>query len=101
MTRRLFFITFFAFLVCTAVIALLLGKRSAQASETEVIERVAATYLTEADTGAKRTDCRAVPAQSDGLWLVVICTRGDGAGFEYFVNDLGRISYRRALEGGA
>ncbi|MEM8536801.1 MAG: hypothetical protein AAGF56_02955 [Pseudomonadota bacterium] len=100
MTRRLFYMTFFAFLLAATVIAMLLGKRAAQASETEVIERIAETYLAEHASPAARTDCHAVPAQSDGLWLVVICAQASGIGAEYFVDTFGRVSHRRELTGG-
>ena len=67
-----------------AGLGLLLGGRAATTTETEVIERVAARYVTE--TGAAPEDCAARPAESAGLWLVVAC-----AGHAYFVDPYGRV----------
>lgn len=81
-----------------AALAFLLGVRSATTSETEVIERIAQLYVQEAGSGAVRTDCKAVPAQSAGLWLVVICERRTGQGVEYFIDRFGRIADQRLID---
>ncbi|MCR9147083.1 MAG: hypothetical protein NXH74_07760 [Rhodobacteraceae bacterium] len=78
-------------------LALLLGGRAVTTTETEVIERVAARYM--AEGGAARSDCHARPAQSDGLWLVVICEAGDGGGMEYFIDRFGRVADVRRVGG--
>lgn len=77
-------------------LALLLGARAVTTTETQVIERVAARYL--AGGGAARSDCHARPAQSDGLWLVVICEAG-GGGMEYFIDRFGRVADARRIGG--
>ncbi|WP_317057752.1 hypothetical protein [Roseovarius rhodophyticola] len=101
MSRRLIFLPFGALVLLTAVLALLLGGRMANTTETEVIERVVAIYLGEAGAEAARTDCRAVPAQSEGLWLVITCASQDGVGFEYFIDRFGRVADRKPFEGQA
>lgn len=75
-------------------LALLLGGRAVTTTETQVIEQVAARYL--AEGGAARSDCQARPAQSEGLWLVVICEPG-GGGTEYFIDRFGRIADARRV----
>lgn len=101
MSRRLIFLPFVGLVLLTAALALLLGGRAATTTETEVIERVAALYLEEAGDRAARTDCRAVPAQSEGLWLVITCAATDGTGFEYFIDRFGRVADSKRLEGQA
>ncbi|MEL7256887.1 MAG: hypothetical protein AAFN80_03470 [Pseudomonadota bacterium] len=101
MTSRMVFLPFAGVVLFTAALALLLGGRMANTTETEVIERVAAIYLGEAGADAARTDCRAVPAQSDGLWLVITCAAADGKGFEYFIDRFGRVADRKPLKGQA
>lgn len=92
------FLPFGCLVLLTAVMAWILGGRMANTTETEVIERVAAEYVETAGASAKRTDCGAVPAQSEGLWLVITCASQDGTGFEYFIDRFGRVADRKALE---
>ncbi len=96
---RMVFLPFAGLVLLTAVLAYLLGGRMASTTETEVIERVAKLYVGEVGAGAERTDCRAVPAQSDGLWLVITCAPADAAGFEYFIDRFGRIADRKPVGG--
>jgi hypothetical protein len=79
-----------------AVLGLSMGRKAALTTESEVIEAVAARYLDEG--GSARRDCRARPAVSEGLWLVVTCSRA-GVGFEYFIDRFGRVADRSVLEG--
>lgn len=60
-----------AVLALAGVFGLWLGVASAPMTESEVIERYAAEYVTE--TGGERTDCYAVPAGVEGVWMIVIC----------------------------
>lgn len=99
MTRRALFLPLVVLVLAGGGLALLLGARAATTTETQAIERVAARYLDEG--GAARTDCHARPAQSDGLWLVVICEDAAGRGAEYFVDRFGRVADRKVLKGGA
>lgn len=78
-------------------LALLLGGRAVTTTETQVIEQVVARYL--AEGGAARSDCQARPAQSEGLWLVVICEPGGGGGMEYFIDRFGRVADARRIGG--
>lgn len=90
--RWLFFAPLLALVLAVAGIGLLLGVRLALTTETEVIERVAARYVSEASPQAELSDCQARPAQSDELWLVVICTSAQGqGGVAYFVDRFGRV----------
>ena len=95
MSWRLALIPLMAMVAAGLALALLLGARAASTSETEVIEQVAARYVAEAGSGARLADCQAVPAQSPGLWLVVICLPQDGGGMEYFIDRFGRIADSR------
>ncbi|ABD54060.1 hypothetical protein Jann_1143 [Jannaschia sp. CCS1] len=58
-------------LAVTGAIGLYLGVQSAPVSESEIIERHAADYVTE--TGGARTDCYAVPSGVEGVRMIVIC----------------------------
>lgn len=101
MTARrnlLFFVPLLGVVLGGAALALLLGGRSVTTTETAVIEAVADRYV--AETGAARTDCHATPAQSEGLWLVVICEGAQG-GVEYFIDRFGDVTDRREVKGGA
>ncbi|MEM7075614.1 MAG: hypothetical protein AAGA28_06905 [Pseudomonadota bacterium] len=97
MPRWMWFLPLAGLLIGGATLAYMMGVRASRTTETEVIERVAAAYVSEAGNAADRTDCRAVPAQSPGLWLVVICERQNGAGVEYFIDRFGRVADRKAL----
>jgi len=96
--RAVFFLPLAVVVLGGVALALLLGGRAATTTETEVIERVAAMYVA---TGGARTDCRAVPAQSDGLWLVITCEDDAGRGVEYFVDRFGEVADQRMLKNGA
>ena len=76
-----------------AGLGFLLGKRAVSTTETEVIERIADGYVDQMGGAAKRTDCAARPAQSDGLWLVVSCLSSGGDGVDYFVDRFGRVAH--------
>jgi len=98
---RLIFLPFAGLVLLTAALAMLLGARAATTTETEVIERVAALYVDKVGAEAARTDCRAVPAQSEGLWLVITCVATNGTGFEYFIDRFGRVADSKPLGGQA
>lgn len=65
---------------------LLWGRASLPPSETEVIDRIAAGYVTE--TGGALTDCAARPGPG-AAWLTVYC-EGDHGRFAYPVDRAGR-----------
>lgn len=90
MTRLWWWLPLGLIVVLGALWALRLGWIAATITETDVINATASDYA--ARTGGRATDCRAVPGQSPGIWLVVTC---DGAGSrrEYFVNRLGGVEY--------
>ena len=90
------FLPLVALVAAVTVLGLSMGRKAALTTESEVIEAVAERYLDEG--GAARSDCRARPAVSDGLWLVVTCAR-DGVGIEYFIDRFGRVADRSVLEG--
>lgn len=48
-----------------------LGESRVDLSATEVIATYAARYV--AETGGQLTDCLAVPAEVEDLWLEIIC----------------------------
>lgn len=82
--------------LCGVALALLLGQRAATTTETDAIERVAAMHVAQ---GGLRTDCRAVPAQSEQLWLVVTCAAQTGEGVAYFVDRFGEVADTQVLGG--
>ncbi len=90
------FLPLVALVAAVTVLGLSMGRKAALTTESEVIEAVAARYLDEG--GTARSDCRARPAVSEGLWLVVTC-ESDGVGFEYFIDRFGRVADRSVLEG--
>ncbi len=80
--------------LASAGLGLRWGWIALNTSETDVISRYAARYV--AQTGGPITDCRALPGEDQGIWLVVICgptpvdlTRH----YEYHVNRLGGLEY--------
>ncbi|MEM6376439.1 MAG: hypothetical protein AAF686_09370 [Pseudomonadota bacterium] len=97
MSRWMWFLPLIGFVAVAGGLAFLLGMRAATTTETDVIERVALAYIEEAGAEAALSDCKAIPAQSQGLWLVVICQRPAGPGVEYFIDRFGRVADRRAL----
>lgn len=98
--RWLFFAPVLALVLAVAGIGLLLGARLALTTETEVIERVAARYVSEASPQAQRSDCQARPAQSEGLWLIVVCAPEQGqGGVAYFVDRFGRVRDQSPVNG--
>jgi len=98
--RWLFFTPLLALVLAVAGIGLLLGARLVLTTETDVIERVAARYVAEASPQAQLSDCQARPAQSDGLWLVVVCASAQGqGGVAYFVDRFGRVRDQGPVNG--
>ncbi|MEM8775428.1 MAG: hypothetical protein AAGF53_10375 [Pseudomonadota bacterium] len=98
MPRWVWFLPLAGVLVATGVIAFLLGTRAATRTETEAIEHAATLHVYQ---GGKLTDCRAVPAQSEELWLVVICEPENGPGREYFIDHYGNVNSWKIIEDGA
>ncbi|MEM8536434.1 MAG: hypothetical protein AAGF56_01095 [Pseudomonadota bacterium] len=86
MTRRSLFLPFVALLVFVAY----LGLRSGQLpTETEIINRYAATYLTTAPDGAELTDCAAAPHPDDRIRMVITCAHPLGLTTTFFVGPRG------------
>ncbi|NHQ72913.1 hypothetical protein HAT86_00330 [Roseovarius gahaiensis] len=98
--RWLFYAPILALVLAVAGIGLLLGARLALTTETEVIERVAARYVAESSPQAQLSDCHARPAQSEGLWLVVLCAPVQGrGGVAYFIDRFGRVRDQGPVNG--
>ena len=91
MQRGLIFAPVIGVIAGVAGIGLLLGWRAATTTETDVIDRIAVRYMGERGAEARRSDCRARPARSDGLWLVVICGAG-AQEYTYFIDHYGRLA---------
>ncbi|MGR3435314.1 MAG: hypothetical protein ACU0CO_10560 [Shimia sp.] len=74
----------------SAVLAAILGARlgldRAALTESDVIEALAAAYVTE--TGGARTDCHGVPAP-DPAWITVVC--GPDGAWSRSVDRAGRV----------
>ena len=81
------FLPFFALVAFAG----LLGWRMGQVpTETEIINRYAASYLGTAPEGAKPTDCAAATHPSDLVRMVVTCTHHSGLLTTFFVGPRGR-----------
>ena len=99
--RHLQYAPLAAVVLALIAVALLLGKRALTTTETEVIERVADRYVSEMGDSTRRMDCAAVPAASEGLWLVVSCTDLHGVRIDYFVDRFGRVAHAAHAADGA
>lgn len=92
--RLIWFIPLAGVIALLAVMGLRLGWIAATLTETDVINRHAAIYLSEG--GASETDCFAFPSQTRGIWIVVRCTSHldtPSMIVEYHVNRLGGLEY--------
>ena len=86
MPRWLWFAPLGLVVLMAGYAGLRLGETRATLTATEAIATYAARYVTE--TGGQLTDCLAVPADTDGVWLEVIC---EGAARRvYWVDRFGR-----------
>ena len=98
MRARLLFLPLAGVIAAAAVLGLSMGRKTMTTTETPVIEAFAARYVSEAGPGAKRTDCTARPAASDGLWLVVSCAAQGAVAVEYFIDRFGKLAHRDGPE---
>ncbi|MCH2095225.1 MAG: hypothetical protein MK160_08945, partial [Rhodobacteraceae bacterium] len=91
--QKLLFWTPFAVLtLAAAMFGFQYGWIVWHSTETDVINRFAASYV--AQTGAPATDCRALPGENEHIWLVVICGPvpfNPTQQYEYHVNRLGAL----------
>ncbi len=96
MTRRwAIFGPLAALVLVVGALGLRAGLRQAEMTETDVIDRYAALYLEEGE-GAALTDCLAVPATSQDLWLIVQCGPDEnGVTYRYHAGPTGALAYRR------
>ena len=58
-------------------------------SETDIINRYAATYLAMAPEGAQPTDCAATSHPNEGIRMVIVCVHATGLTTTYFVGPRG------------
>ncbi|MBS1304220.1 hypothetical protein [Loktanella sp. SALINAS62] len=79
MNRRLLFVPLAALTVAVGYLGYRMGQ---PVSETDIITRYAARYLSDAPDGAALTDCLATPGVGD-VRLTVICTHASGQSFIY------------------
>lgn len=98
MARRMLIAPIAGILTAAAGIGVILGVRTGNTTETEVIERVVAQYLEDAGSEADPSDCAARPAVSEGLWLLVVCDRRGSAHYEFFVDRHGRLADANVAE---
>lgn len=97
MPRWMWFLPFAAITLAVGAYGFLSGMQVATRTETEAIEHAATLHVYQ---GGKLTDCRAVPAQSERLWLVVICEPEEGLGREYFIDHYGNVNSWKTIESG-
>ncbi|MBV0911414.1 hypothetical protein [Anianabacter salinae] len=94
------FLPLAALVLVAGIAGLRLGTGQARLTETQVIDRYAARYLSEAK-GAALTDCLAVPVAASDIWLTVRCGPDrTGAIYEYHVDPSGGLDHRRPAYSG-
>ncbi|MEO1638989.1 MAG: hypothetical protein AAFU41_07040 [Pseudomonadota bacterium] len=86
MTRRYLFLPLIALIIFTAYLGLRFGQVP---SETEIINRYAATYLATAPEGAQPTDCAAAPHPDEAIRMVITCAHASGLTTTFFVGPRG------------
>ncbi len=85
-TRAFIFLPFAALVA----LALYLGLRAGIVpTETEIINRYAAAYMSTAPEGAALTDCAAAPHPDDAIRMVISCSHESGLTTTYFVGPRG------------
>ena len=87
MKSRLLFLPFAAFVALSGYLGWQMGQPM---SETEIINRYAQIYVSNAGDGALVSDCYATPNTRPEVRLVVRCTHADGTQFTYFADQRGR-----------
>ena len=64
-------------------------QRGQLPTETEIINRYAATYLAMAPEGAQATDCAATAHPNEGIRMVISCVHSSGLTTTYYVGHRG------------
>lgn len=85
-----------ALTAATAVFGLRTGWQVATLTETDVINSIAADYVTNAPN-RKITDCSAAPSKRAGIWLTVTCAPTDASAQQFHVNRFGGLEALTAL----
>ncbi|QJF50837.1 hypothetical protein [Roseobacter ponti] len=91
MPRWLWFTPLALLIGATGIIGFRLGLTAATVTETDVIEAIAAEYMTAAGKGAARTDCAARPGSTRGVWIRVRCLSPEGVWFDYAADRFGSL----------
>ena len=86
MTRRYLFLPLAALVIFAAYLGLQYGRLP---SETEIINRYAAAYLTTAPDGAQPPDCSATTHPSEAIRMVITCVHPAGLITTYYVGPRG------------
>ena len=86
MDRRLYFLPLIAFVAFAGYLGLLSGQLP---SETEIINRYAASYLQSAPAGAAPTDCAAATHPDPAIRMVVSCSHPNGVVTTFYVGPRG------------
>jgi len=84
--RTVFFLPLAALLVFVGYLGF---QRGQLPSETEIINRYAATYLQSAPEGAAATDCAASPHPDPAVRMVINCVHASGLTTTFFVGPRG------------
>lgn len=74
MNRRLLFLPFAAFVALSGYVGWQMGQ---PLSETDVLDFYAADWVKTGPAEAATSDCFGVPGETDDIWIIVTCTRGD------------------------
>ena len=86
MTRAYFFLPLAALIALSAYLGLQHGQVP---SETEIINRYAATYLQTAPAGARPTDCAATTHPDPAVRMVINCVHPSGLTTTFFAGPRG------------
>lgn len=84
--KKLWFLPFACLVLLAGYIGLKLGQFP---SETEIINRYAATYVAMAAQGAQLTDCAATSHAAAEIRMVIQCVHPNGVTTTYFVGPRG------------
>lgn len=86
MKRWIFFVPFAGLVVVAGIVGYRLGQVP---SETEIITRYAATYVSMAGEGAALTDCAATTHPDPAIRMVINCANPNGLTTTFYVGPRG------------
>jgi hypothetical protein len=89
--RWAWFLPLALLVIAGALYAFRLGWIAANITETDAIQAYAARYVALAGPGARASDCLAIPGETRGVWITVLCAPETGPGWRFDVGRLGGL----------